>query len=150
MFPENTKALGLPEFTFASKLSSNSTNPGKPRCEVILVFRAVRRQTCWQDLVTGQVFTPQRPGSTLPTTTLILQNTLSIMSFPNMKIHDDSLWGQVQTALTKTVDREVRRQQSDTAHRLPQGTGPISWDIFQVSGNKGAGQGHRLSDSAAS
>ena len=67
MFTKNTETLGLPEATFVSRFSSDSPNPGKPRCEVILAFRAVQRQTCWQDLMTGQVFTPQIPHSTLPT-----------------------------------------------------------------------------------
>lgn len=53
---------------------------------------------------------------------LILQNTLSIMSSPNLKIHNDSLWEQVQTPLTKGLDSEIRRQSRHSTHGHPEGT----------------------------
>lgn len=151
MFTEKTKAFGLPEFAFISKSSSDLPNPGKPRCEVILVFRAIQRQTCWQDLVSGQALGPQMPASTLPTSTLLtLQNTLSVTSLPRVKatkIHcgnrsnssdKRTRWGGEKTAVSH----------STLSHH--KGPCPVSWDTVTASGNKGSSQGHRLGDRAAS
>ena len=66
VFTGNTEALSLSEFTFVSRFSSDSPKPGKPRCEVILAWRAMHRQTCGQGLITGQVFTPQIPSPPYP------------------------------------------------------------------------------------
>lgn len=51
---------------------------------------------------------------------LILQNPLSIMSFPNLKIHNDSPWEQVQTPLKKGLRPLTRGQRTEqTQHKGP-------------------------------
>lgn len=44
------------------------------------------------------------------------------MSSPNLKIHNDPLWEQVQTPLTKGLDGEIRRQSRHSTHGHPEGT----------------------------
>ena len=67
VFTGNSEALSLSESTFVSRFSSDSPKPGKPRCEVILAWRAMHRQTCGQGLITGQVIYTSDSKSTLPT-----------------------------------------------------------------------------------
>ena len=113
VFTGNTEALSLSEFTFVSRFSSDSPKPGKPRCEVILAWRAMHRQTCGQGLITGQYLHLRFQVHPTHWALLILQNPLSIMSFPNLKIHNDSPWEQVQTPLKKGLRPLTRGQRTE-------------------------------------